>query len=93
MKTKTCTSSECPERTGGECTAGEERYLNWPKEFKSKFFVYKLGDKFPDHVGAEKEAADWIEGLLIEILAKCESADDARQCRHIIKKYILQYYE
>lgn len=36
----------------------------WVKEFKSKFFVYKLGGKFPDHVGAEKEAVEYISKLL-----------------------------
>lgn len=43
---------------------GEIVSEDWAKDFVSKFFVYKLGGKFPDHVGAEKEAIAFIESLL-----------------------------
>lgn len=36
----------------------------WERQFLRKFFVYKLGGEFPDHVGAEKEAIDFIAQLL-----------------------------
>lgn len=36
----------------------------WVETFLSKFFVYRLGGKFPDHVGAEKEAVGFIKSLL-----------------------------
>ncbi len=36
----------------------------WQEDIVSKFFVYKLGGKFPDHVGAEKELLADIESLL-----------------------------
>ena len=36
----------------------------WREEFTDKFFVYKIGGKFPDHVGGEKEAIKFIENLL-----------------------------
>ena len=42
----------------------EEGKENWQSDFISKFFVYKLGGKFPDHVGAQIEAVKWIEELL-----------------------------
>lgn len=38
----------------------------------------------------KKEVKEFIETLLIKILAKCESAKDARECRHIIKEFILK---
>lgn len=37
---------------------------DWEKEFVGRFFVYKLGAKYPDHVGAEKEAVAFIKSLL-----------------------------
>jgi hypothetical protein len=37
----------------------------------------------------EKEDDELVKETLIEILAKCETAEDARACRHIIKDYIL----
>ena len=36
----------------------------WAIEFAQKFFVYRLGGKYPDHVGAEKDAIAFISSLL-----------------------------
>lgn len=37
---------------------------NWEKQFTDKFFVYKLGGKHPDHVGAHLEAVEFIRGVI-----------------------------
>jgi hypothetical protein len=36
----------------------------WVREFTGKFFVYRLGGKHPDHVGAHIDAVAFIQGLL-----------------------------
>lgn len=45
-------------------TPAPEKKEEWKIKFVEKFFVYKLGGKFPDHVGAEKEAVIFIQSLL-----------------------------
>ena len=39
-----------------------ENVQSWEREFCKRFFVYEMkeGNKFPDHVGAEKEAIKFI---------------------------------
>lgn len=87
----TCLNIECPERKGGECTAEEkvkdwfEEY-DWRKEFDVKFsgcFNFVAEEHFPD-------IKQFIETLLIKILAKCESCATAKDCRHEIKNYLLK---
>ena len=61
----TCLDVDCPERTGGKCNKGIAPTSNWREELVKKFFVYKLTDKFPDHVGAEKELIDFISSRFL----------------------------
>ncbi len=52
----------------GTCphTPPQESEENWETQFRNKFFVYKLGGKHPDHVGAEKEAIAFIADLVVK---------------------------
>ena len=93
----TCLNINCPERKGGKCTA--EKKVNdwfndcdWRKEFEKEFnekFGFGLwnGNYSSDVLEYSRK---FTETLLIKILAKCETAKDARECRHIIKDYILK---
>ncbi len=49
-----------------ECPPPQESEENWETQFRNKFFVYKLGGKHPDHVGAEKEAIAFIADLVVK---------------------------
>lgn len=71
---------------------------DWKKEFDNEFiFDYYdntglqiFGNRKDNCPATDTEIKDFIETLLIQILAKCESAKDAKECRHIIKDYILK---
>lgn len=37
-----------------------EQKGEWEEELLSKFFVYRLGEQFPDHVGAQNDLINWV---------------------------------
>jgi hypothetical protein len=78
---------------GGE--AGVSRKMpkpEWEKEFVSKFFVYKLGGKFPDHVGAEKEAVKFIKDLLHSELER-QDMEKPTDCQFLVISSKLAVWE
>lgn len=50
----------------------------WQQQFVKFFFVYKLGGKHPDHVGAEKDALAFIETLLSQETEKARKEEESR---------------
>lgn len=50
---------------------------DWRVDLLSKFFVYKLGGKFPDHVGAQNELVEYVEALISNVEAKARAEERA----------------
>lgn len=78
----TCLSIDCPERKSLCCGA----LSIWNR---SKFVCGSCGKKFVRGDCSAGKFADPTVLMLTELLAKMESAEDARECRHIIKEKIL----
>ncbi len=95
--------SKCYQQfVGGKCNAMEKVNswiddCDWRKEFDKEFMQEEhehdkcendCTKKYWENCRRE-EKLQFIEDLLIKILAEMETAEDARACRHILKEYIL----
>lgn len=68
------------------------RNYDWQQEFDNLWDELSgiEGEESAWQVKNIEKIKQFTESLLIKILAQCESAEDARACRHIIKEYILK---
>ncbi len=70
----TCLNIDCPERKGGKCNVLER--------------IEKQEQEMSDN--CDRFAEILVENTLIKILAEMESCGTAKECRHILKEYILK---
>jgi len=87
LKPKTC-------KVSCKCNEEEEKIEKGAKDFANRFegVMKELAeeDTVKENDWEELLVKEAQKDILTEILAKCESAKDARECRHIIKEYILK---
>lgn len=83
---------------GGKCTAEKKvkdwwENRDWRKDFDNKYYSGRLDDlkipKYEINIALLEDMKMFTETLLIKILAEMESCGTAKECRHVIKDYIL----
>ena len=75
-------------KTSGNCPyCDSERGIHTPWGMHPLAMEQLRADHDAEHPNNNPQVS---KNVLVEILAKCESAKDARECRHIIKEYLLK---